>query len=209
MAHARAQAQVAEVAAVSAKLTGGQETDMAQTGVTIAGVKYMFVRGGDGEVYAKKVSHPACPPPRPGSCACLSPRTVFDLSDYDPCPHPLPVRRPPSAPSHTTCTSPPTHTHTPRPGPLGSHAAHARSQGNTGVLVMRLNQCVFVAYHGAPPPLPVHQTGPWIPPIRSRPLSRVAAELTDPPTPRARLPHRRQVQRRQLLCCRRGACRRA
>ena len=144
------------------------------------------------------VPAPACP-----LAPCLISRTTTLAPTPSPCVDPLcPL-------PHHMHIPPPTHTHTPRPGPLGSHAAHARSQGNTGVLVMRLNQCVFVAYHGAPPPLPVHQTGPWIPPIRSRPLSLVAAELTDPPTPRARLPHRRQVQRRQLLCCRRGACRRA
>ena len=71
LAHVRAQAQVEEVKAIAGNLTGGQETTMAGTGVTVAGVKYMFVRGGDGEVYAKKVPHPPCSPHRPAPCACL------------------------------------------------------------------------------------------------------------------------------------------
>lgn len=46
-------AQVAEVAAVSAHFA--EPTGLAATGVTIAGVKYMFVRGSSNEeIYAKK-----------------------------------------------------------------------------------------------------------------------------------------------------------
>ena len=48
-------AQVEEVAAVSDHFATPQ--DLAATGVTIAGVKYMFVRGEENaEIYVKKVS---------------------------------------------------------------------------------------------------------------------------------------------------------
>ena len=50
----RPQAQVAEVAAVSAHFAN--PTGLAATGATIAGVKYMFVRGEENaEIYVKKV----------------------------------------------------------------------------------------------------------------------------------------------------------
>ena len=49
------QAQVAEVAAVSAHFAA--PAGLAATGVTVAGIKYMFVRGEENaEIYVKKVS---------------------------------------------------------------------------------------------------------------------------------------------------------
>merc|ERR1711918_1452 len=45
--------QIAEVAAVSAAMSG-EPTSLAATGVTVAGVKYMFVSGSPEEVYGKK-----------------------------------------------------------------------------------------------------------------------------------------------------------
>ena len=53
-----AQAQIDEVAAVAKAMNGGDEsvvTDLAGSGVVVAGVKYMFVRGDKSEVYVKKV----------------------------------------------------------------------------------------------------------------------------------------------------------
>ena len=48
-------AQIAEVAAVSAHFAA--PTGLAATGATIAGIKYMFVRGEENaEIYVKKVS---------------------------------------------------------------------------------------------------------------------------------------------------------
>ena len=67
-----AQAQVAEVAAVSAHFA--EPSGLAATGATIAGVKYMFVRGEPNEVIqTKKVSPMAlararrCPPSHPST----------------------------------------------------------------------------------------------------------------------------------------------
>ena len=58
-----AQAQVAEVAAVSAHFA--VPSGLASTGATIAGVKYMFVRGEENaEIYVKKVGT------RPGDTPC-------------------------------------------------------------------------------------------------------------------------------------------
>ena len=47
-------AQIAEVAAVSGHMHTGDPSGLAGTGVVVAGVKYMFVRGTGDEVYGKK-----------------------------------------------------------------------------------------------------------------------------------------------------------
>ena len=65
------QAQVAEVAAVSAHFAA--PTGLAATGATIAGIKYMFVRGEENaEIYVKKVGGP------PHACSC-HPLVLVDL----------------------------------------------------------------------------------------------------------------------------------
>ena len=46
-------AQVAEVAAISAAFA--DPSSLAATGAVVAGVKYMFVRGDESEIYVKKV----------------------------------------------------------------------------------------------------------------------------------------------------------
>ena len=119
LAHVRAQAQVAEVAAITAKLTGGQETDMAQTGVTVAGVKYMFVRGDESEIYVKKVRYHRLA--RPSNV----PTVRLDCDICYCCLAPL-------------CTATPCSL---------ARASVRCAQGNTGVLFAKCNTCILVGYH--------------------------------------------------------------
>ena len=80
------QAQVAEVAAVSAHFAA--PSGLAATGATVAGVKYMFVRGEENaEIYVKKVGAlpRACFHPTPPTFPCR-PRSVQPLRPVSPRP---------------------------------------------------------------------------------------------------------------------------
>lgn len=80
-----AQAQVAEVAAVSAHFAA--PAGLAATGATVAGVKYMFVRGEENEVIqCKKVSTSA------HACTRRRPRLNTESPPPLPAPHSPPAR---------------------------------------------------------------------------------------------------------------------
>ena len=120
-----AQAQVAEVAAVSAHFAA--PAGLAATGVTVAGVKYMFVRGEENEVIqCKKVGTNSRPHPRPSPPPCGTLRGTPHHTHTD--------RAVPAHPCSTlVCTLPP---------PLC-----VAPQGAEGVYFYRCNTCIIVAHH--------------------------------------------------------------
>ena len=112
-----AQAQVAEVAAVSAHFAA--PAGLAATGATVAGVKYMFVRGEENEVIqCKKVS----------TSAHARTRRRPRLNTESPPPPPSP---PPARPLRRARLTLPATT----------------PQGAEGVYFYRCNTCIIVAHH--------------------------------------------------------------
>ena len=111
-----AQAQIAEVAAVAAHFPN--PVGLAATGVTVAGIKYMFVNGSaDETIQAKKVRMTPIPPLPP---------------------------LPPLPPQHLL---PPLTALARRRKPGVSRARYLCLQGSTGVVFYKCNTCIIVGTH--------------------------------------------------------------